>query len=95
MDLKTILVILSLVIGTLLVVGPYLSSLINTAKEEIKQHNISQPQSQPQKTTTSTVTVQSSDLDCLISLVNGIEDKTVKDYLVDKVAPQIIRQKLK
>lgn len=88
MDLKTILVIISLVIGALLVVGPYLSSLVNTVKQELDQKNSVSPKPAP-------APEAADDLSCLINLVNGVEDKEVKDYLVDKVAPQIIRQKLK
>lgn len=90
MDLKTILVICALVIGALLVVGPYLSSLINSVKEELAK---SQPTPQ-QPVTPAQNDLGGDSLSCLISLANGLDDKEAKDYLVDKVAPQIIRQRL-
>lgn len=93
MDLKTILVICALVIGALLVIGPYLSSLVNTVKDELaKSQSTPTP---PQQSVTPTQNDLGGDsLSCLISLANGLDDKEAKDYLVDKVAPQIIRQRL-
>ncbi|MBP9777777.1 MAG: hypothetical protein KBD25_01180 [Rickettsiaceae bacterium] len=92
MDLKTTLVIIALAIGSLLLIGPYLSNLINTVKKEvadgIKPAPQPQPQPQPQP-------VQVQELECLISLVKSLDDKEITDLLVDKVAPQLIRQKLK
>lgn len=88
MDLKTTLVIIALAIGSLLLIGPYLSNLINTVKKEVADGIKPAPQPQPQP-------VQVQELECLISLVKSLDDKEITDLLVDKVAPQLIRQKLK
>ena len=88
MDLKTTLVIIALAIGSLLLIGPYLSNLINTVKKEVADGIKPTPQPQPQP-------VQVQELECLISLVKSLDDKEITDLLVDKVAPQLIRQKLK
>ncbi len=90
MDLKTTLVIIALAIGSLLLIGPYLSNLINTVKKEVADGIKPQPQPQPQPQP-----VQVQELECLISLVKSLDDKEITDLLVDKVAPQLIRQKLK
>lgn len=90
MDLKTTLVIIALAIGSLLLIGPYLSNLINTVKKEVADGIKPAPQPQPQPQP-----VQVQELECLISLVKSLDDKEITDLLVDKVAPQLIRQKLK
>lgn len=90
MDLKTTLVIIALAIGSLLLIGPYLSNLINTVKKEVADGIKPQLQPIPQPQP-----VQVQELECLISLVKSLDDKEITDLLVDKVAPQLIRQKLK
>lgn len=85
LDLKTILAIAALAAGVILIFGPQLSSMLGAIKTEAKPIFDSPEKKQPDL----------SDLECLESLVKVVEDKETADYLIDKVAPKLIRKRLK
>lgn len=82
-DLKTILAVLALIVGAFLIFGPQLSTLIANLKSEAKP--IFDAERKPEL----------SDLECLESLVRSMDDTETADYLIDKVAPKLIRKRLK
>lgn len=84
-DLKTILAIAALAIGVILIFGPQLSALLSSIKSEAKPLIFDAEKKLPEL----------SDLECLESLVKVVEDKETADYLIDKVAPKLIRKRLK
>lgn len=84
MDLKTVVAIAALAVGVLMIFGPQLLNLLNTVKSEAKPI-IFDTERKPDM----------SDIECLESLVKLTEDKETADYLIDKVAPKLIRKRLK
>lgn len=93
-DVKTLIAIASLVMGAILILGPKL-------KEWLASSNKSNPVAdyfQAVVNTEKQKKVAESDLDCLEGLVKGLdpnEHKEQIDILIDKVAPSLIRQRLK
>ena len=85
MDLKTVVAIAALAVGVLMIFGPQLLNLLNTVKSEAKPIIFDTPERKPDM----------SDIECLESLVKLAEDKETADYLIDKVAPKLIRKRLK
>lgn len=92
-DLKTLIAIASLIVGILLVIGPKFKEWLATNKSnpaaDLFQAVL---KAEPPKK------VENTPLDCLEGLVNNLdqtEHKDQIDLLIDKVAPSLIRQRLK
>lgn len=88
MDLKTILAIAALGIGILMIIGPQLTSIFNNLKVEAKPIFEDKPSIVPNKT-------DLSGLECVMELAKRVEDKESVDYLIDQIAPKLIRKQLK
>ncbi len=82
MDLKTVVAIAALIFGAILIFGPQLLAIFSNIKSEAKP--IFEQEKKPDM----------SDIECLESLVKLVEDKETSDYLIDKVAPKLIRKRL-
>ena len=93
-DVKTLIAVASFVMGVILVFGPKI-------KEWLASSNKSNPAAdffQAVVNTEKQKKEAGSDLDCLEGLVKGLdatEHKEQIDILIDKVAPSLIRQRLK
>lgn len=88
MDLKTILAIAALGIGILMIIGPQLTSIFNNLKVEAKPIFEDKPSIVPNK-------ADLSGLECVMELAKRVEDKESVDYLIDQIAPKLIRKQLK
>jgi len=92
-DFKTLIAVASLIMGVLLVLGPKLKEwFASTKSNPIADAFQAVVNTEKQKKEAT------SDLDCLEGLVKGLdstEHKEQIDILIDKVAPSLIRQRLK
>lgn len=95
-DVKTLIALASLVMGIFLIIGPKL-------KEWLASTNKSNPVADYFQAVVQTEKAKKekeagSDLDCLEGLIKGLdanEHKEQIDTLIDKIAPSLIRQRLK
>lgn len=99
-DIKTLIALASLVMGVLLVIGPKLKEWLAASTST----NKSNPVADYFQAVVSTEKAKKekeaagSDLECLEGLIKGLdpnEHKEQIDTLIDKIAPSLIRQRLK
>lgn len=91
-DFKMLIAVVSLVIGVILVLGPKLKEWLSIKSNPAADFFQAVVNTEKQKKETE------ADLDCLEGLVRGLdqtENKEQIDMLIDKVAPSLIRQRLK
>lgn len=95
LDVKTLIALASLVMGVILVLGPKLKEWL--ASTTVKSNPIADA-FQAVVNTEKAKKLEETPLDCLENLVRGLdqtEHKEQIDTLIDKVAPTLIRQRLK
>ena len=93
-DLKTLIAVASLIMGVILVLGPKLKEWFASTKS----NPIADAFQAVVNTEKQRKQAEENDLDCLEGLVRGLdqaEHKEQIDILIDKVAPSLIRQRLK
>lgn len=88
MDLKTILVISAIAVGIILVFKDQLLSLLSSSKAALETKPIGTIN------VGTTVAHSLSDLESLVRALDPDKDKEELDYLIDKLAPKLIRRKL-
>lgn len=97
LDVKTLIALASLVMGVLLVLGPKIKEWLAAAGSTSKSNPIADA-FQAVVNTEKAKKLEETPLDCLENLVRGLdqtEHKEQIDTLIDKVAPTLIRQRLK
>lgn len=95
LDVKTLIALASLVMGVILVLGPKIKEWL--AANTNKSNPIADA-FQAVVNTEKAKKLEETPLDCLENLVRGLdqtEHKEQIDTLIDKVAPTLIRQRLK
>lgn len=95
-DFKTLIAVASFIMGVILVLGPKIKEWL--ASSSNKSNPIADAFQAVVNTEKQKKEAAGSDLDCLEGLVKGLdatEHKEQIDILIDKVAPSLIRQRLK
>lgn len=96
LDVKTLIALASLVMGVILILGPKIKEWLASAATT-KSNPIADA-FQAVVNTEKAKKLEETPLDCLENLVRGLdqtEHKEQIDTLIDKVAPTLIRQRLK